>query len=196
MDVSQYLEIFIDESKEHLQSMNTCLLELEMQPEDNKDLINEVFRAAHTLKGMSATMGIKNMGVLTHDMENVLTELRNGNMSVSVELLDTLFKCIDALETYVNNIVETGNEGEEAYQNIVDTLNTFLEGETVVDKGVDIVADVSNVVVEDERKHNALILTDFEKNAVIKAEEHNMRAFGITIYALVNRFPIFYLFLI
>ncbi len=182
MDVSQYLEIFIDESKEHLQSMNTCLLELEMQPEDNKDLINEVFRAAHTLKGMSATMGIKNMGVLTHDMENVLTELRNGNMSVSVELLDTLFKCIDALETYVNNIVETGNEGEEAYQNIVDTLNTFLEGETVVDKGVDIVADVSNVVVEDERKHNALILTDFEKNAVIKAEEHNMRAFGITIY--------------
>lgn len=61
LDISQYLEIFIDESKEHLQGLNTCLLELEKSPADSKDLVNEVFRAAHTLKGMAATMGFKKM---------------------------------------------------------------------------------------------------------------------------------------
>lgn len=185
MDVSQYLEIFIDESKEHLQIMNTCLLELEKQPEDNKDLINEVFRAAHTLKGMAATMGFKKMNVLTHDTENVLTEIRNGHMSISAELLDTLFKCLDALETYVDNIVQTGNEGDNAYQEIVDALNGILKAgtsdEATLNSPASGPAKQSEAALVDERKHNALILTDFEKNAVIKAEELNMRAFGITI---------------
>ena len=71
MDVSQYLEIFIDETKEHLQSLNTQILELEQNPE-NMDTINEVFRAAHSLKGMAGTMGYMRMQKLTHQMENVL----------------------------------------------------------------------------------------------------------------------------
>jgi len=69
MDVNQYLEIFIEESKEHVQSLNESLLELEKNPED-LDVINEIFRVAHTLKGMSATMGFNKMSTLTHDMEN------------------------------------------------------------------------------------------------------------------------------
>ncbi len=64
MDVSQYLEIFIDETKEHLESLNTRVLELEKDP-NNSDTINEIFRAAHSLKGMAGTMGYKRMQRLT-----------------------------------------------------------------------------------------------------------------------------------
>ena len=82
MDVSQYLEIFIDESNEHLQSLNDQIMILEKEPE-NEDTINEIFRAAHSLKGMAGTMGYKRMQTLTHDMENVFSEVRNGNMKVN-----------------------------------------------------------------------------------------------------------------
>ena len=82
MDVSQYLEIFLDETNEHLQNLNTQILELESDPE-NMDNINEIFRAAHSLKGMAGTMGYKRMQNLTHDMENVFSEVRNGNIKVT-----------------------------------------------------------------------------------------------------------------
>ena len=81
MDVSQYLEIFIDETKEHLQNLNTQILELEQDP-NNENTVNEIFRAAHSLKGMAGTMGYKRMQALTHDMENVFSEVRNGNIKV------------------------------------------------------------------------------------------------------------------
>ena len=87
MDVSQYLEIFIDETKEHLQSLNTQILELEQNP-DNADTINEVFRAAHSLKGMAGTMGYKRMQNLTHDMENVFSEVRNGTIKADGNMID------------------------------------------------------------------------------------------------------------
>ena len=92
MDVSQYLEIFLDETNEHLQNLNTQILELESDPE-NMDNINEIFRAAHSLKGMAGTMGYKRMQNLTHDMENVFSEVRNGNIKVKPEMIDVLFQC-------------------------------------------------------------------------------------------------------
>ena len=103
MDVSQYLEIFIDESNEHLQSLSDQLMILEKEPE-NSDTINEIFRAAHSLKGMAGTMGYKRMQNLTHDMENVFSEVRNGNIKVTSDMCDVLFQCLDALESYVTNI--------------------------------------------------------------------------------------------
>ena len=112
MDVSQYLEIFLDESNEHLQTLSDQLIILEKEP-DNSDTINEIFRAAHSLKGMAGTMGYKRMQNLTHDMENVFSEVRNGNMEVNSNLVDVLFQCLDALETYVDNIRETQDEGTD-----------------------------------------------------------------------------------
>ena len=103
MDVSQYLEIFIDESNEHLQNLSDQLMILEKEPE-NSDTINEIFRAAHSLKGMAGTMGYKRMQNLTHDMENVFSEVRNGNIKVNASMVDCLFQCLDALEEYVTNI--------------------------------------------------------------------------------------------
>ena len=87
MDVSQYLDVFIDETKEHLQNLSDCIMTLEREPE-NMDTINEIFRAAHSLKGMAGTMGFKRMQHLTHDMENVFQEVRSGNKNVTSGLVD------------------------------------------------------------------------------------------------------------
>lgn len=126
MDVSQYLEIFIDETKEHLQSLNEHILILEKEP-DNEDTINEIFRAAHSLKGMAGTMGYTRMQRLTHDMENVFSEIRSGNMKVSDKLVDVLFQGLDALESYLANIQETANEGTDDHEDIIKELNEILE---------------------------------------------------------------------
>ena len=112
MDVSQYLEIFIDETNEHLQNLSDCIMVLEKEP-DNKDTINEIFRAAHSLKGMAGTMGFKRMQHLTHDMENVFQEVRSDKISVNSRMIDLLFECLDALDKYLENVKETSNEGTE-----------------------------------------------------------------------------------
>ena len=125
MDVSQYLEIFIDETKEHLQSLNTSILALEQDP-SSMDTVNEIFRAAHSLKGMAGTMGFKRMQALTHDMENVFSEVRNGTFAVSAEIIDVLFQCLDALDEYLNNIQSTADEGTNENKNLIDALNGFL----------------------------------------------------------------------
>ncbi|QUI23246.1 chemotaxis protein CheA [Vallitalea pronyensis] len=199
MDISQYLEIFIEESKEHLQSLNESLLELEKNTE-NVELINEVFRVAHTLKGMAATMGYKRMQKLTHDMENVLSEIRNGNIAVTAELLDILFQCLDALEQYVESIIESGSEGDKDNHKIINKLNAILEGgqdNTTVT--AEVAATAEAIAIEpvqdslpsqveaavsdaDKRQHLQMSFTDFEKNAIQKAYLENFKVYGITIF--------------
>ena len=100
MDVSQYLEIFLDETNEHLQNLNTQILELGSDPE-NMDNINEIFRAAHSLKGMAGTMGFKRMQHLTHDMENVFQEVRSNKIAVCSPMIDLLVKCLDLIDGYL-----------------------------------------------------------------------------------------------
>ena len=126
MDVSQYLDIFLDESKEHLQNLNTSVLNLEQDPE-NPETISEIFRAAHTLKGMAGTMGYKRMQTLTHDMENVFSEVREGNLKVNAGMVDVLFRCLDAIEGYVTTIQETSDEGDNDNEPIIKELNAILE---------------------------------------------------------------------
>lgn len=125
MDVNQYLGIFLDETREHLENLNTQILNLEQSPEDT-DTINEIFRAAHSLKGMAGTMGYKRMQTLTHDMENVFSEIRNGNIKANSNLIDILFQCLDALEEYTNNIQETSDEGTNDNKPLIGQLNAYL----------------------------------------------------------------------
>ena len=127
MDVSQYLEIFLDETNEHLQSLNTRILALEQDPE-NMDTINEIFRAAHSLKGMAGTMGYKRMQTLTHDMENVFSEVRNGNIKVNADMIDVLFQCLDALEEYNTTIRESSDEGTNDNSALIKRLNDIMNG--------------------------------------------------------------------
>lgn len=182
MDVSQYLEIFLDESNEHLQTLSDQLIILEKEP-DNSDTINEIFRAAHSLKGMAGTMGYKRMQNLTHDMENVFSEVRNGNMEVNSNLVDVLFQCLDALETYVDNIRETQDEGTDDNEPIIKALNAFIasEGkgnEAPAAKKEEAPAATASAAPADDKD---MPLADFEKNAVNEALKKNLHVYKIKV---------------
>ena len=178
MDVSQYLEIFIDESNEHLQSLSDQLLILEKEPE-NSDTINEIFRAAHSLKGMAGTMGYKRMQNLTHDMENVFSEVRNGNIKVTSDMCDVLFKCLDALESYVSNIQNTQDEGTDDNEPIIKALNSFIGGNEVEEKKE---ASASQPAEEAAQGTTSeLVFADFEMNAVNEALKKGLGVYEIVV---------------
>lgn len=127
MDMNQYLSMFIDESNDHLQSLNENMLQLEGSPED-LGIVQVIFRSAHTLKGMAATMGFEDLASLTHKMENVLDLVRNEKLKMQDFIFDTLFKSLDALETMVQDITE-GGEGKADVSTIVASLQAIESGE-------------------------------------------------------------------
>ncbi|MDD3205319.1 MAG: chemotaxis protein CheA [Lachnospiraceae bacterium] len=183
MDVSQYLEIFLDESKEHLQNLNTQILELE-QDSENMDVINEIFRAAHSLKGMAGTMGYKRMQALTHDMENVFSEVRNGTIKVKANMIDILFQCLDALEEYVSSIQETTDEGTNDNEAIIKMLNDILNG---TDTGEAPAAKKEAPVAAEAKEEGAepwkkIKLGSTEVSVIKAAREKGNEVYGITVY--------------
>lgn len=178
MDVSQYLEIFIDESNEHLQSLSDQLMILEKEPE-NSDTINEIFRAAHSLKGMAGTMGYKRMQNLTHDMENVFSEVRNGNIKVTSDMCDVLFQCLDALENYVSNIQNTQDEGTDDNEPIIKALNSFIGGNNEKSKETQPQTAASAVTAGEGTSE--LAFADFEMNAVNEALKKGLGVYEIDV---------------
>ena len=184
MDVSQYLEIFLDETKEHLQSLNTEILNLEQDPE-NSDTINEIFRAAHSLKGMAGTMGYKRMQNLTHDMENVFSEVRNGSIKVKGNMIDILFQCLDALEEYLDSIQETGDEGTNDNEPLIKMLNNVLgakDGGNASDaKKEKAKADDSAAEDSEGKKWLDIKFDDAQKHVLREAVNQGKYVFGLTV---------------
>ncbi|CAH1197812.1 Chemotaxis protein CheA [Paenibacillus plantiphilus] len=127
MDMNAYLSMFIDESNDHLQALNENLLRLESDPED-LSIVQNIFRSAHTLKGMSATMGFEDLASLTHEMENVLDLVRNNKLKMDSFIFDTLFKGLDALESMVQDIIG-GGTGKADVTAIVTSLKAIEKGE-------------------------------------------------------------------
>lgn len=109
MDTSEYLPMFLAECREHLQELNTAVVKLEEHPDDRATL-DEIFRAAHSLKGMSATMGFEGVARLTHQMEDVFELLRQRNATLPAAVVDVLLECLDALEAAIDQIDESGSE--------------------------------------------------------------------------------------
>lgn len=186
MDVSQYLEIFIDESEEHLQTLSDCIMVLEKEP-DNKDTINEVFRAAHSLKGMAGTMGFKRMQHLTHDMENVFQEVRSDHIKVTSGMIDLLFKCLDALEGYVDNIKSTSDEGTEDNEVIIKELNDFIaKTEDAEETGNTETSEAKEAAPESTQEEKAgqekIELTNDEKKAIREAESNGQHIYVMTVH--------------
>ena len=198
MDVSQYLEIFIDESSEHLQSLSDCIMTLEKEP-DNKDTINEVFRAAHSLKGMAGTMGFKRMQHLTHDMENVFQEVRSDKISVDSSMIDLLFKCLDALDQYLENVKATSDEGTEDSEMIIKELNDFIAKANNATAApapvapapvapapvpVQVAAPVQTPAADVVESANPvkIQLTDAENEEIANAKAEGKHVYAITVY--------------
>ena len=184
MDVNQYLGIFLDESREHLENLNTQIMNLEQNPED-ADTINEIFRAAHSLKGMAGTMGYKRMQTLTHDMENVFTEIRNGSLKVNSNLIDILFQCLDALDEYTNNIQETSDEGTNDNKPLIEQLNAFMkDGKSdaqMEEEKKEVREEAPKQTATGERKWEQVPLGDPEKHVFAAAKEQGKQVYGLTI---------------
>lgn len=176
MDTNQYLEVFIDESNEHLQSCSESLLVLEQNP-DNIEIVNDIFRNAHTLKGMSATMGFEDIADLTHKMENVLDAIRNHKIQVTAELLDVVFESVDHLEEMVSDI-SNGGDGKKDVTQTVEKLKRLESGESIENIETVVAAPSESVTEVAESK---LIFDDFEQTVLEQSMEQGFSAYEINI---------------
>ena len=127
MEISDYLRVFMDECQEHLQSLNSALLELEGDP-GNMEILNSIFRSAHTVKGASATMGFNKMASVTHAMEDILGLLRRGDLEVTPEIINLLFDSVDLLEVLARGIPE-GREADIEITGIIQRLKEYSASE-------------------------------------------------------------------
>lgn len=169
MDMSQYLDMFLEESVENLQTLNEGILELEKNPED-KDTINSIFRVAHTLKGMAGSMGFTDIAELTHKMENVLDKFRNDELSVNNEVTNTLFKCLDTLEKMVNNVRE-GNDETVVIEDIIKALVAIEKGGSLEPEAPKAAAPVQS----------GFELNEYDKNIVKEAKDKNYNIYNIEV---------------
>jgi len=123
-DISQFKDMYISEAREYLTSLNNNLLKLEKEPQ-NLDVLNEIFRVAHTLKGMSATMGFDNVVTLSHRMESLLDKLRKKNLEVDQYIIDLLFKGLDTLEKLIEDISLNSTDKNVPIKEILDEIDSI-----------------------------------------------------------------------
>lgn len=165
LDTSQYLSLFLEESEENIENLNQSMLELEKNPEDT-EIISEIFRYAHTLKGMAATMGYNNISELTHKMENVLDKLRNKELKASTNLVTVLFQCVDMLEKMIGNIADGKNDDMDT-SSIIAKLNSISENKPAKQDAV--------------RESSDMELNVYDKNILNEAKSRLYNAFEITV---------------
>ncbi|OCS87694.1 chemotaxis protein CheA [Caryophanon tenue] len=173
MEVNQYLEMFIDESKEHLQACSEHLLELEKNPRDLA-IVSEIFRSAHTLKGMSATMGYEDLADLTHKMENVLDAIRNAKIDVTAEILDVVFESVDHLEEMVNDVAN-GGDGKRDVSETVAKLNRIEAGEDIQTTALPVATPTVETVA------STLNFDTFENTVIAQSAEQGFQAYEIYV---------------
>ena len=172
MDVSQYMGMFLEESMENLQTLNEALLDLEQNP-NNIDRLNEIFRVAHTIKGMAATMGFSAIAELTHKMEDVLSKFREGKLEVSRSVVTVLFDCLDTLERMVSNI-EVGNDEVIDIKNIISSLED-VANEKIVDSKED---EEHDKRVEKDNPEN---LNEYDISVLKQARDNGFNAISVNI---------------
>lgn len=176
MDTSQYLSMFLEESMDNLQTLNESLLILEQEPND-KEKLNEIFRVAHTIKGMAATMGYNTIAELTHKMEDVLSNFREGKLNVTPKVVTVLFKCLDTLENMVDNIAED-NEEEVDIEEIVEALEGISkEHEAVEEPQVTSVPATMEVV----SALGEIELNEYDIDVIRQAKDRGFNAYNIHV---------------
>lgn len=177
MEANQYMEMFLEESREHLQSLNDGLLSLEDNPDD-LSVLNEIFRNAHTIKGMSATMGYTKIAELTHDMENVLDLLRKEQLKVSSDIVDKLFKCIDALE---QNIESVGEGGPEDVADVTDLVASLSDIVKAVENGGGSSAAAGAPSAAPAEKETGIELDEVDLDVINKAKNVGLRVYALKV---------------
>ena len=176
MDTSQYMSMFLEESLDNLQTLNESLLDLEQNPEDT-DKVNEIFRVAHTIKGMAATMGFTDIAELTHKMEDVLAEFRAGELKVTQDVVTVLFDCLDTLERMVDNVQEGSDESVD-----IDGIMKALED--IKERGVsgrDIAPKEVEINNSPAGTNTSLQLNQYDTSVIKQANEKGYNAIELNI---------------
>ena len=181
MDTSQYMSMFLEESMENLQTLNEALLELEQNPEDI-DKLNEIFRVAHTIKGMAATMGYSEMAELTHNMEDVLSKFREGKLKVTEKVVTVLFTCLDTLEKMVNNISE-GISEKTPIEEIIHDLHSIAAGHDASENH-----EKENQIIKESKDNlnEGVSLNEYDINIIKQARDKMYNAYEIRILLSEN----------
>lgn len=182
MDTSQYMSMFLEESMDNLQTLNESLLQLEQEP-DNIDKLNEIFRVAHTIKGMAATMGFSDVAELTHKMEDVLSKFRDGELKVTQKVVTVLFQCLDTLEQMINNISD-GVEDKVPIEGIIEELESIASGEKVSDRKEEVAADsVKDDIKESAGKETSvrIPLNEYDINVIKQAIDKGYNVYDIKV---------------
>ncbi|MGL4452606.1 MAG: chemotaxis protein CheW [Sarcina sp.] len=169
MDTSQYLTMFLEESRDNLRTLNDALLDLEQEPDD-LDGIAQIFRVAHTIKGMAATMGFNDIAELTHKMEDVLSKFRDGELKITQKVVTVLFKCLDTLERMVDGV----ENGEDEVFDIKEMIKLLEESSIIEDEKTTILEDKNECLGNIE-------LNEYEISVVKQAMETGYNAFNINI---------------
>lgn len=174
MDNTQYLDVFIDESTEHLDTLYEQLLELEKQPKE-KSIIEEIFRAAHTLKGMSATMGFNDLANLTHILENVFDAIRYDKINVHTNMMDILFEAVDHLNAMVEDI-SNGGDGKRDVHTTIEMLKKIETGEVVTPEST--TSETANV---ENNKQSKAQLDEFQLSILSESKERGYNNYEIIV---------------
>ena len=179
MDTSQYMSMFLEESLDNLQTLNESLLELEQNPED-VDKVNEIFRVAHTIKGMAATMGFNDLAELTHKMEDVLSEFREGELRVTQDVVTVLFDCLDTLEKMVD-LVQEGSDEKVDIESIMAKLAYIKENGNKNQQGNVIEESNSAEVKVSHNDSIGLDLNEYDISVIKQAHEKGFNAVEIKV---------------
>ncbi len=182
MDTSQYMSMFLEESMDNLQTLNDSLLQLEQEPDDI-DKLNEIFRVAHTIKGMAATMGFNEMAELTHKMEDVLSNFREGDLKVTQNVVTVLFKCLDTLEQMVNNISEEVDE-KVPIDHIIEELEKAAKGDISSEEQKE--EDIETIEENKSEENSTIPLNEYDLNVIKQAEDKGFNAYEIKIILSEN----------
>ncbi|KGA97347.1 chemotaxis protein CheA [Alkalihalobacillus alcalophilus ATCC 27647 = CGMCC 1.3604] len=175
---AEYLDVFLDESQEHLQSLNDNLLLLEKSPNDLA-IVGEIFRSAHTLKGMAATMGFEDLAQLTHNMENVLDLIRNEKLTVTTNVLDVVFAAIDDLEHMVTSISE-GGDGKRDVRLMNQRLEQVVNGEEAVTNEIhnEVAATAELIEGSSDLQES---FDEFERTVLLQSIEQNYAVYVMKV---------------
>lgn len=172
MGTNQYIDLFLDESREHLQAVSDQLLTLEKEPE-NISIVGEIFRSAHTLKGMAATMAFDDIAQLTHRMENVLDQIRNGQIGVTTELLDILLASVEQLEQMVEDI-GAGGDGKQDVSDLISQFEKIGSGEAG--------GQTADPPFEREAQHVSVDFNEYERTVLKQAKEQGYTPYAMNIH--------------
>lgn len=166
MDLSSFKEVFAAEARDYLQSLNEDLLDFEKNPQDHST-VDEMFRAAHSLKGMAGTMGFDELAEFTHEMESVLDLLRTGELQPTTHVINVLFMAVDTLELLLDETISERPIGSYAEQ--IAALRALVEN-----------PQVAETAISGEMTYSAE-LNEFNRETIKQGIAQGYKAFAVSV---------------